>query len=45
MSERRHYECPQCGKTLIVFVKPSVPPTCTSPSKHSSVTVEMVEKK
>jgi len=45
MSEKRHYECPQCGKVLTVYVKPSVPPTCTNPEKHTSLTVEMVEKK
>lgn len=40
----RRYRCPECGSTLVVFVKPTQPPTCQNPGRHSNKPVEMTQQ-
>lgn len=42
-SER--WRCPECGHSVMLYVKPSMPPTCSNPEAHSSKTVEMESTK
>ncbi len=32
---RQQWECPVCKRHIVLHVKPSCPPVCTNPEKHS----------
>jgi rubrerythrin len=44
MKYSERWRCPECGYSTILYVRPSVPPTCNNPEEHSSRVVEMVKK-
>jgi DNA-directed RNA polymerase subunit RPC12/RpoP len=42
MSRKQNYRCPQCDIKIVLYVKPSSPPICNNPKKHSTKPVEMI---
>lgn len=44
-STNSKWKCPECGQKLTLFVKPSVPPTCSNKDAHAKKTVAMEQTK
>jgi predicted RNA-binding Zn-ribbon protein involved in translation (DUF1610 family) len=43
MPKKTKWRCPECGATVITYVRVSVPPACENPARHSSRLYQMEE--
>jgi len=41
---KTEWQCPKCGRSIVLYVKPSAAPMCSNPDRHSSIHIPMQEK-